>query len=733
MNIFKKKKNKVLFLSVLSSTIVSVSLGSIMYFATSDSNLGKSIFDLNTKDSNLIPNDKLDLPNSTDSTRDNNIAELPKPKPILPNTKLNPPTIVPPKPKPKPELPKVTPKPPSVSPKPKPGRVWTQIVINGVLVDAEITPKPERNVSQADKDRGIANLNPYQNQIVSELHSIKVTEKLKKEVINKAINSGERVGLFDDFRVSYITNEIVGDNLDIAERMAIGTENNKYNWENILHRFKRLLDSPNVVKFLKPQAQQDYPNKKFKNQIQRYIWLIANLDQSKFTKMSKGAEANLEKGLTIDPRNSFINENGEIDAHAFSVPDQFNTITSRIARDNAKRRVFGYDSHYSRNSGNILAGTYEGWTKTDITKDPRFQKYNVGNGDGITISQLKRDKPKANELNEGIVIEIDASNIKGYQKTKELIEKLKIDNVMVTSYRIKNMGAKDSSQKFKDILEALPDELPQLELFFTAAATNTSSLIALENKRIKELSLYTLGNSLLENWSYNPWSFKKVEWINTIDYNVSSDYPKNSNVATRITFDTLAFDAVDYIGDNNFERINNGLRMVYYTRNNEPFFQGSFGGGLKPDFNEGGNSYPTGLDFTRLPIIKTLRGLVFHDIEKPSNKARKIKRVTFYNNNDYYEISQDELSNAGFENLTIGEMEKPKIKFSNGGLTNKIRLSGSQILSASAITNLNRFYEFNESLKSSKTIQIPEGANELRTQLSSLGFNVEIANDIQFT
>ncbi|WP_429997535.1 hypothetical protein, partial [Mycoplasmopsis bovis] len=42
-----------------------------------------------------------------------------------------------------------------------------------------------------------------------------------------------------------------------------------------------------------------------------------------------------------------------------------------------------------------------------------------------------------------------------------------------------------------------------------------------------------------------------------------------------------------------------------------------------------GNSYPTGLDFSRVPTIKSLRGLVFHDIEKPNNGSRKIKRLNF--------------------------------------------------------------------------------------------------------
>ncbi|CRH45533.1 Uncharacterised protein [Chlamydia trachomatis] len=61
------------------------------------------------------------------------------------------------------------------------------------------------------------------------------------------------------------------------------------------------------------------------------------------------------------------------------------------------------------------------------------------------------------------------------------------------------MGKKDVNQKFREILRALPDRLPQLELFFDHRATNTSSLIELENKKIKELSLFTLGNSLLDD------------------------------------------------------------------------------------------------------------------------------------------------------------------------------------------------------------------------------------------
>nr|WP_307922192.1 hypothetical protein [Mycoplasmopsis bovis] len=40
-------------------------------------------------------------------------------------------------------------------------------------------------------------------------------------------------------------------------------------------------------------------------------------------------------------------------------------------------------------------------------------------------------------------------NPEGYRKTKELIEKFQKDGKKITSYRIKNMGDSDPSQKFE--------------------------------------------------------------------------------------------------------------------------------------------------------------------------------------------------------------------------------------------------------------------------------------------
>ncbi|WAM06631.1 hypothetical protein ONA23_06975 [Mycoplasmopsis cynos] len=57
-----------------------------------------------------------------------------------------------------------------------------------------------------------------------------------------------------------------------------------------------------------------------------------------------------------------------------------------------------------------------------------------------------------------------------------------------------------------------------------------------------------------------------------VDYNVSGEYIQGLTIYSRITFDNLAFDDEDY-RNNDPTIINNGLRMAYWTRNNERIFQ----------------------------------------------------------------------------------------------------------------------------------------------------------------
>ncbi|WP_434341651.1 putative immunoglobulin-blocking virulence protein [Mycoplasma putrefaciens] len=721
--LIKKKKNRIMLFLFTSAIGSSVLLTSVVYSATADGSLAKITSTIGATDAELQPvNGNV---NVHIAARDNNIDKIPKEEleKLEPLRKQEADVI------PAPELPRSIENETTSKPEIEPGEIETTIEIAGRSVKAIVTGRPTFTPTQFDKEKGISNPSGYQNITVGKIVSVTVTKELREAVRENAINGD--AGLFNDTPFKVVTQSF--NEGESIETVGAILRHNKTTWENLVQRFGQLFDSPNVVKFLNSKAQAEYPQKirEFKTKEEKYAWLLANLDKTKFTRIGSRAEAYLKEGYALDPRNAFINEDGVIDSYAYSVPDKYNGVVSRVTRDNLIRRVFGYNSPYTRSPDDVRDGIYPGWEKQklDLASDEVFKKYQISSNSGINIFKLKRkdeiDDPKL--LKQGVVVEIDASNPEGYRRTKELVQKFKNDKIDITSYRIFNMGAADGGQKFKEILSELPENLSQLELFFSDRQTNTSSLIALENKKIKELSLYTSGNSLKESWSFNPLALKNTSFINTLDYNVSFEYGRNQNINTRITFDTIAFDEEDYnYKGNEFERINLGLRMAYYARNNEPFFQGKFGPGLEPDQKQGDNSYPTGLDFSRVSKIKSLRGLEFHDSQNSTNRSRIIKRLTLFNNGDAFEISTSELSQANLQHLdTTSPFERPKIFFSNGNFTKKIKISDTKLLSSSAQENLRKYFEFNEMLKSTQTIVVPSNAVELKKQLTGLGYKVE--------
>ncbi|MGP1451566.1 MAG: putative immunoglobulin-blocking virulence protein [Metamycoplasmataceae bacterium] len=751
MKFFNKRKNKILLMT-LGGIVSTSTLVSVIFYNTSNQNSNRYFSRRTNAKPNLIPKDNLDYTGADPSITDNNLRELPKPTPSPVPTPEPEPTPTPtptpkptpqPKPEPKPTptptpTPKPTPQPkpePAPIPKPSPGTVTKKIYINGVLVDAEVEEPAPRQTFEYDKENGLQNPNPYTNQTVGKIKNVHVTEELRQKSLGIA-----KGGLTPSW-LSGSVNDLLRDIEDAKsdeEAESIG-RNNRYWYDRIWQKFQRLFDSPNVVNFLKEPAKSEFPNKKFRTKDHKYAWLYKNLDFDKFTKLSAGADKYLKEGLTPDPDNAYINENGEIDSYAASPPDGYNGVTSRIANDNKNRRVFNYEGTQTRTPWQAQHGEYPGWKKTDATSE--FHKYGVENGDGITVNKLTREKPEDGQMNEGYIVDIDAGNNKGYEKAKELIKKLKDANVNITGYRIRNMGKFDSNQRFEQILEEMPDKLPLLELFFHAGAANTSSLIALQKKKIKELGLYTLGNSLLDEWSINPNALRNVEWINNNDYNVSFNYKPGSNIATRITFDTLAFDEVDYnlngatLADK-LKRINDGLRMVYWVRNNEPIFQGGFGPGLDPDHKETGNSYPQGLDLSRVKELRSLRGLEFHDKLKSSNsKPRKLRRLKLYSSGTAFDISSEDLNEAGFNrHLVLNEPTPPKTKilFSNGNLTSKVKITGKTRLTSDGLSNLNILFNYAESLRNREVI-VDEDATELKAQLQNAGFNVSSGESLDFT
>ncbi|MDP4040422.1 putative immunoglobulin-blocking virulence protein [Mycoplasma mycoides] len=750
MHFLKKKKNKILTLVLVASLATSLSFGSVIYYSFFDANISFDTSSNGITDAELAP-----INNATNdavvSNRDNKLKPSPKEeirktdsteKLVIPTVRKEDKVTDSAKPEFKPEIRK----PDSSNIKPTVTRSTRTIVISGVEVEAEVEGPPGFHVHKEDVARGIANpKKPYQNQSVGKILNVKVTDDLRRGVIRESLTGGEGydkgAALFNNSLFNVFDKDLSNTNdveKTLEELEAVANQNASV-YENTLERYKRLLDSDNVVNFLKEGAKEKYEElkPKFKTNKQRYIWLIANLDKNKFTKIASTSEKYLAQGLTISPRSAFINEKGEIDSNGWGPPNEFNTVTSRIQNDNSNYRTFSYDTPYNRPSDSVESGNYPGWTKKDVTST-YTKDYGFEEGKGITISELTRDKPTnaKDKINKGLVLEIDASKDYAYGKTKELIKKIKEKNQKITSYRIKNMGEKDSAQNFIEILSELPEHIPQLELFFSDKATNTASLIALENKKIDDLSLYTNGNSLRRSWSYNPLALKNTAWINTIDYNVSAEYSKHETISTRITFNTLAFDQKDYEKDGDYSRINDGLRMVYYARNNEPFFQGGFGPGLSPDKSLGENSYPTGLDFTRIPKIRSLRGLRFDDEYNSSNRSRKITELTLYNTGSAFDISVEELNNANLEHLSTGEgnPEKPKIYFSNGNETTSIKITGQGKISDRGREYLSKYFEYGESFKGRPHIvEVESGATELKKQLENWGFNVSESTGRSFT
>ncbi|WP_045434282.1 putative immunoglobulin-blocking virulence protein [Metamycoplasma canadense] len=731
----RKKRIKIVALSLSGAILASVALGSIL-FSYNQKNLNGFKYNNHFGEkSDIFHKGNPDTEKAINSITDRNLKEIKKPIIIKPKPEPKieiEPILIPHNPKTIEKEKKLIEKKPDVQNNQTSNTIKTTITLFGKKIEAEVTPPPTRELDKRDIEAKITNVKPYIRHIVGDIKNIKVTEELKNALVNNLVNK-EAHGL-KNFYSSFRADLLKEKTHDFDPEKHI--QNNFDAWQKIVQKFQKLLDSNNVIKFLLPDAAAIYPTKQFTSQNLKYAWLISNLDYSKFNKLSKGALQQLKQGFTATAEESYINENGELDSYTYEPAPGYNKVTTSQERENKKRRAIPIKGYYGRTPDQISNGEYPGWKKENVTQSQEFKEFGIKTTDGINITRLTNQNPEEGELKKATIVEIDAANFQGYEKTKKLIENLTAKGIEITSYRIKNMGKKDVNQKFKEILSALPQKLGQLELFFDHRATNTASLIALENKNIKEVGLYTLGNSLLDDWSINPLALRNVEWVNTIDYNVSKENKPGSDIATRITFNTLAFEESDILKNESdiYKRINEGLRMAYYTRNNEGIFEGNFGPGLHPDNNEGNNSYPTRLDFSRAPSIRSLKGLKFYDYIKPSNKPRKLKNLKLFNDKNYFEISGDELDKSQFEDvMAINEppFSQPptKIEFSNGSDTDTIRITGVSSLTNKALSNLSVLRNLS---KISSPIQISPEAKELRQQLINNGYEVTDINDETF-
>ncbi|QJG66690.1 putative immunoglobulin-blocking virulence protein [Mycoplasma phocoeninasale] len=657
----------------------------------------------------------------------------------------------------------------------------TYITFSGLKVKVRIR-KPGRLIDP--KYKHLANREPYLNNIVGKILYVEVTEELRQKnrsnaqsslksnvhpEILKEFKTGQEkdikavirqnratqyyINLFDKYKrlfdngdkvkefltphgMSIYDKDIKQKYIDEVNRLQEEKRKKKIEFEEYIKNKPQERDkngeyTEEFNKYSKRFEEFDLEIKEIDDKIQdakdyKYSQLIANLDYSKFTKTSDRLDNDLHQGLVISPNepNVYINADGTLDSYAQS--PLLNEVTSRNERDNSQKRAFGIPGYFGRSPDSVNEGSYEGWNREDVTKTQEFQFLHIQDDEGIKIHKLtkKADSKVETKRNVGYVVTIDASNRKGYAKTLKLIQDLIKNKKEITSYRIKNIGLTDNNQAFYEIFQALPEKLPQLELFFEGS--NTSALLALENKLIDELSIYTTGNSLADHWSINPYALKNVAWVNNLDYNVSFDYPKNARITSRITFDSISFDESDF--KQGLNRINEGLKIAYWIRNNEPIFQGGLGPGLDPDNNEKGNSYPVGLDLTRVPSMKSLKGLEFKkESTDPDSSKRRLKRIGLFNDDTIFTIDVSDLNEGQFDILDTNPMAQPrsKIYFSNGNRTRRIHLTNKNNinLNSSGKSNLNILLNYSpDNFSRSTNIEIDKNDAKLVSDLS--GFSV---------
>ncbi|QKT05237.1 putative immunoglobulin-blocking virulence protein [Mycoplasma sp. OR1901] len=791
----KTRKFKLNLLIIGLSISASSFLATLIYNSNTYIKSGSSL-EYKVDSPKLINQENLDFSKSQNTNVDNNlkpvfekkiveppkiekikkkiIIETPKIEPInKPKEKIVVPKVIKEVEKPKPKPNEIEKK---VEPQPKPIEKVAEIIQPEIVDDetktlldsdgtgalnyknyrnlkVKATIPPDRVYDQEDIDKGIVNPDRYVADILPNVTSVQVTEKLKQTAAYNAKRALQSRGkeAWSGFIVS-------SDWTDTDKHLRI--RNHEDFWFNWWFRFHRLLRNGDKIKeFLTEEGQKLYPELrkipgvyKHNNGILTFsdLAILNYIDYDKFTKPSANTVHNLSKGLFIDPdeRNIFVNENGELDSAAYS--PLYNKVVAELTRNNSEKRVFGNNSYESRSPESIANGEYKGWTRYDRTSyyNEKF-KLGLTNTDGIRIDDIDRDVPdQTGKLNSGIAVEIDASNDEGYKKAKEIILKLKEQNAQITAYRFKNIGKNNSSQKFREIFRELPEELPLLELFLESF--NTSAVSELRNKRIKELGFYTTLNSLAEEWNINPWALKNVSYVNTADYNVSFDFGKNVKVVTRLTFDTLSFDKEDLSynpdGSLNVSKINDGLRMAYWVRNNEKIFQGSSGPGLHPDHNESGNGYPQGLDFSRVEEVKSLQNLVFSNSKNKKATPRMLRRIVFFNNKPYYQINLEQLNEAQF-NTVLDKQVFPgvppsKIIYSNGKETKFIRIVSTdktKLLTSEGVQNLNTMIDYSDKTfdRNNVIIEVLKDDIELQKEIQKYGFKYKVVNgneeDLQFS
>lgn len=590
--------------------------------------------------------------------------------------------------------------------------IQEEVKVDGFSTKAKIRNQPERIQFLSDQKNKISNPDQYISDHVPNVVALELTDQFSKYTAKKAASEFKQTfsSIAEALRIL--------DGRKLTEFLAKDTNY----WNRLFARFTDLFNNPNLKNFLTDEGLAKFNQFNQLPQLERFAKYFAYLDTNKLNELSADAKAKLQKGEVLESRNLYVDSKGRLNSSTFTPLPGFNKVIARLDYENKNKRIFKLKDIYNRKPDNILNGEYDGWIKRDVTQ--QYLAKGIKIYDGVSIAALAEQSSNTDQKQDKLVVTFDFSNPQTKANAKQTLLSLKENNQLVTGYRVINISnSLEDTNALKEVLANLPDKILLLELIFNQI--NSTALAALENKSISELSLYTTNQDKVVDFAINPLYLRNVSWINT--NNIGNDLNQINNNYKHIVFNTITFNQEDINKsiknfNNPLSRINLGLRMAYWVRNNEPFFQGFRGSGKYTDHNEFANGYPANLDLSNTNL-KTLAGLEFDDKKKLSNGFRLLHSLKLANNSEFYTLNIEEMNNALFAkvmNLNPNLSIPSTITFSNGLETKMIKLTTNnpnQILSSDGIANLKTLLKTATSNFNNKPIIVSKNSVALIKQL----------------
>ncbi|MDC4181813.1 putative immunoglobulin-blocking virulence protein [Mycoplasma bradburyae] len=320
----------------------------------------------------------------------------------------------------------------------------------------------------------------------------------------------------------------------------------------------------------------------------------------------------------------------------FGYPSPADNPYIKYQLDVRKHRVLGSDTYFGTGSpADILSGNFEGWSKYDTTNEfIKDNKYGITRDDGIKVRHYipkNKESDYYKNKKEYNVFVLDVDNTSGYQKFIDFVNKAATTTPEI-GVVLENVGKSNTNRNVYDIIKALPSNLTSLTVFFENA--NTTSLLALEDRNLRELNIYTTGQVNTSLWAINPLAIRKTNFIpSLLDYNVGG-YPAGSKVASTPIIEGLKFDRND-----DHKRVQEGLDIAK-ARRSERIFQGKF---------QGEGAKPVAWDFSDAPIIRTLENLDVHDAELREIKLSPLLLDSDDKGNTYVTYNLSEFNHSQFD------------------------------------------------------------------------------------